>query len=71
MKAMTHKTLAEPEPHGYGSSPQEAVRLLHEKIAAGEFGVKTGKGFYDWTPDRVQALRNRIARALVEIDKWD
>ena len=24
-------------------------RILHDKVAAGELGKKSGKGFYDWT----------------------
>jgi hypothetical protein len=33
--------------------------------------VKTGKGFYDWTPESAEALRLRVARALLEISTWD
>lgn len=35
--------------------------LLKQKVAAGELGVKTGRGFYHWTPDAVEALRRRLA----------
>ena len=28
----------------------EPPRLLRDKVAAGELGRKTGKGFYEWTP---------------------
>lgn len=45
-------------------------KVLKEKVERGELGVKTGKGFYDWTPETAEALRQRIARALVEIEKW-
>jgi 3-hydroxybutyryl-CoA dehydrogenase len=44
--------------------------ILQEKVRSGELGVKTGKGFYDWTPESADALRERIAHALVEIAKW-
>ncbi len=44
--------------------------ILQGKVEAGELGVKTGKGFYDWTPEAANALRGRIAHALVEIAKW-
>ncbi len=44
--------------------------VLREKVESGELGVKTGKGFYEWTPDSAEALRQRIAHALVEIEKW-
>ena len=44
--------------------------LLNDKVEKGELGVKTGKGFYDWTPEKVAELRGRIARALIEIERW-
>jgi len=63
--------VAEPEPHGLGSSPEEAVALIREKIANGDLGVKTGKGFYEWDDASTAALRERIASALVQIARWD
>ena len=51
------------------SSP-EIPPVLREKVELGELGVKTGNGFYEWTPDSADALRQRIAHALVEIEKW-
>ena len=44
--------------------------LLREKVDRGELGVKSGRGFYDWTPDSAEALRDRIAEALVKIQEW-
>ena len=44
--------------------------ILRDKVGAGQLGVKTGEGFYDWTPESADALRERIAHALVEIAKW-
>jgi 3-hydroxybutyryl-CoA dehydrogenase len=41
--------------------------LLKDKISRGELGVKTGKGFYEWTPESAEALKQRIGRALVTI----
>lgn len=41
--------------------------LWKDKVARGELGVKTGKGFYDWTPDKAEALQLRMAQALVKI----
>ena len=40
---------------------------LKEMVARGELGVKTGRGFYDWTPESVNALKTRIAGTLAEI----
>lgn len=44
--------------------------VLQAKVERGELGVKAGKGFYDWTPGTAEALRQRIAHALVEIEGW-
>lgn len=49
----------------------EVSPLVKQKVAAGELGAKSGKGFYDWTPASAAALRQRIATALVEIEKWE
>ncbi len=60
------------------ASGRETPQILLDKIAAGELGVKSGKGFYDWSERdaaRVKALRDRflaefagseIAREAVE-----
>ena len=52
------------------ASGLEIPTILNDKVERGELGVKTGKGFYDWTPEEARSLRERIARALVEIDRW-
>jgi len=38
--------------------------LLVEKVKKGELGVKTGKGFYDWTPEKADEVRSRMLRHL-------
>jgi len=38
--------------------------LLAEKVKKGELGVKTGKGFYDWTPEKADEVRARMLRHL-------
>ena len=43
--------------------------LLHDMVERGYIGLKAGKGFYDWTPEKAEELRRRIAKGLVEIDK--
>jgi 3-hydroxybutyryl-CoA dehydrogenase len=45
-------------------------QVLKEKVDRGELGVKTGKGFYEYTPESAEELRRRIAMALVEISRW-
>ena len=52
------------------ASGPEVSALLREKVARGELGAKTGRGFYQWTPESAEVLRQRIAAALVEIEKW-
>lgn len=47
------------------SSSVEIPVYLREKVRKGELGAKTSKGFYEWTPDSVAALKRRIAQALV------
>lgn len=45
--------------------------VLAGKVRRGELGTRTGRGFYDWTPESAEALRLRIGSALVEMAKWD
>jgi 3-hydroxybutyryl-CoA dehydrogenase len=38
-------------------------QLVKDKLASGQLGVKTGKGYYDWSardPETVRALRDRF-----------
>ena len=41
--------------------------LLAAPAAAGNYGAKTGRGFGDWPPARVDAAKGRIATALAAI----
>jgi len=34
--------------------------ILREKVRKGELGMKSGKGFYDWTPESANAVRKRM-----------
>lgn len=47
----------------------ETPKILRDQVARGKLGVKTGKGFYEWTPESAEALRRRIAQALVTIEQ--
>ena len=44
--------------------------ILRERVERGELGVKSNRGFYDWTPESAEELRRRIGHALVEIGRW-
>jgi len=52
------------------TTSQKIPPVLSAKVVQDELGVKTGKGFYDWTPESADALRQRIAHALVETERW-
>jgi 3-hydroxybutyryl-CoA dehydrogenase len=52
------------------SSP-EIPAFFQEMVARGEYGLKSGKGFYDWPPEKAEALRERISNALIEIARWE
>lgn len=42
----------------------EPARVLQERVARGDLGMKTGQGFYTWTPQTQQAERARYDRLL-------
>ena len=44
--------------------------VLADKLRAGNLGTKTGRGFYDWTPESAETLRLRIARGLADMAGW-
>lgn len=48
-----------------------APSLLREKVAQGDLGIKSGRGFYDWPPDEAIALRSRIGDALAAIARLE
>ncbi len=52
------------------SSP-EIPLLIKEKVERGEKGVKTGKGFYSWTQESANALKQKIAHAIARIREWE
>ena len=52
------------------SSP-DVSPILEKMVSAGELGVKTGKGFYDWTPETAEALKQKVRRMLELIDQAD
>jgi 3-hydroxybutyryl-CoA dehydrogenase len=39
-------------------------KFLTDMIARGEFGLKTGKGFWEWSEAQTKAERKRYAKAL-------
>lgn len=49
---------------------QEPLAILREKVANNELGLKTGKGFYDWTKQSVEAVRDHKNQQLVNLLKF-
>ena len=47
----------------------ESYPLLLEKVARGELGAKTGKGFYEWTPEFTEAWRTKVLKGLIRFMK--
>ena len=45
--------------------------VLLEKIESGDLGVKTGKGFYEWTPASVESWRKNMADGLLDMISRD
>ena len=46
------------------SNTDVPAKALRDKVARGELGMKTGKGFFDWPEDRKQAERARYDQLL-------
>lgn len=42
----------------------EPARVLQERVARGDLGMKTGQGFFTWTPETQKAERERYDRLL-------
>ena len=51
----------------YLDSSQSASPALEELVAAGATGVRAGRGFYEWTPQRVQQLIQQRDAVLLRI----
>ena len=52
-------------------NPINTPKLLKQKVEIDEIGIKTKKGFYEWTDESIAALKYKIAKSLVEIQNWD
>jgi 3-hydroxybutyryl-CoA dehydrogenase len=39
--------------------------VLAQKVERGELGLKSGQGFYTWTPEASAAFEERVARHLI------
>ncbi len=52
------------------SNMQEPPPLLRDKVAGGELGLKTGKGYYDWTNQNRTEIVQRKNQQLVSLLKF-
>ncbi len=46
-------------------SSSDIPKLFTDKVEKGEIGAKTGKGFYDWTTERIDAVKKKIVHSLI------
>ena len=53
------------------NSSFEINPLLREMVKSDKLGVKSGEGFYQWSEERQQALRNRMSQALIHAIQQD
>lgn len=47
------------------------MKMLEELVASGCFGVKTGSGFYDWTPEHKLAMETKREETLIHFLQKD
>ena len=53
------------------NSASEINPLLREMVEDDKLGVKSGEGFYKWTPERIEEIRDRMNRTLIHRMKED
>lgn len=51
------------------NSSSDINPLLQEMVNSGKLGVKSGEGFYQWTDDRQQTLKDKISQVLIQAMK--
>lgn len=50
------------------NSSGEPLNILKEKVKNGEFGAKSGQGFYDWSNKSATDIRAKIAKNLLNMN---
>ena len=53
------------------ASSTEVPPAIARMSESGDFGLKTGRGVYEWPDEAAIDLRRRIARAVEEIGRWN
>lgn len=47
------------------STNHEPLDVLKAKVKAGELGMKTGRGFYQWSADQINSVKKRLSAHLL------
>jgi 3-hydroxybutyryl-CoA dehydrogenase len=47
------------------ANDERSLDLLRERVAAGKLGLRSGEGFYSWSPERIASVRGRRDRDLL------
>jgi 3-hydroxybutyryl-CoA dehydrogenase len=50
---------------------KEVLKIITDKIEAGDMGQKTGKGFYDWRNVDMDAYKDRVSAPYWEFFNWE
>ena len=50
-------------------STEDSPTLIKDMVERGDFGVKSGKGFYNWDDEAVSALRERGGKTLATLEQ--
>jgi len=50
----------------YLDTSREASPLLKEKVQQGNLGFKTGKGIYEWSPQKIYETRQKLLEYLID-----
>ena len=50
---------------------QRAPQQMQDLVAQGNLGVKTGKGFYDWSVKSADAVKARRDQFVLQVLKWN
>ncbi len=57
-----------PELDATNSSGELVLEPLSRKVAENSLGVKSGRGFHEWTEQKAEELRSRLTRGLVQAE---
>ena len=52
------------------NAEKRAPQILQDLVAAGDLGVKSGKGFYDWSKKDATAVKQRRDNFILKVRKW-